>query len=372
MNEAVLSLCCSLGVLMVVSLGYSCIKPNGGQCIKIHLVYFASAICLVAFLPTNIAKYVFTELTVSLVGAMYPVYRATRAVCTPDDDDDKEWLQYWMLGGVLFMITTWVDDVIKQNSVDTIWLGSLLFIFYWLYFPLTCGALVVYEKVTAPYLGPKLKPLQRQMNNFIIYLQQMLSNAFHLYLVWIIFMFLPAGLKRIVAIAIGTVYPTICSITAVATEEIEDDTYWLTYWSVYGCLFLIMDVSEDFLGRIPGFYTLIIFTTIYLMLPMFRGADKIFRKVLVPLAGLHELLVLRDAITIKKQMLKDLDPERAAVVQKSIAKFFDGSTSDSDPSVLKEELMQGWGKIKLPNFKIPFGKAEGGSSDEPTEKTNLV
>lgn len=88
------------------------------------------------------------------------------------------------------------------------------------------------------------------MNNFIIYLQQMLSNAFHLYLVWIIFMFLPAGLKRIVAIAIGTVYPTICSITAVATEEIEDDTYWLTYWSVYGCLFLIMDVSEDFLGHL--------------------------------------------------------------------------------------------------------------------------
>lgn len=277
-----------------------------------------------------------------------------------------------MLGGVLFMITTWVDDVIKQHSVDTIWLGSLLFLFYWLYFPLTCGALVVYEKVTEPYLCPKLRPLQRKMSNFIIYLQQMFANAFHLYLVWIIFMFLPAGLKRIIAIAIGTIYPTICSISAVATEEIEDDTYWLTYWSVYGCLFLIMDITEDFIGRIPGFYTLIIFTTIYLMLPMFRGADKIFRKVLVPLAGLQELLILRDAIVLKKQSLKDLDPERAAVLQKSIAKFFDGSSSDSDPSVLKGELMQGWGKLKLPKIKLPFGKAEGGDGDEPTEKTNLV
>ena len=179
-------------------------------------------------------------------------------------------------------------------------------------------------------------------------------------------MFLPVGFKRIVAISIGTIYPTICSITAVATEEIEDDTYWLTYWSVYGCLFLIMDVSEDFLGRIPGFYTLIIFTTVYLMLPMFRGADKIFRKVLVPLAGLTEMLVLRDAIVIKKQMLKDLDPERAAAVQKSIAKFFDGSSSDSDPLVLKEELQQGWGRIALPKIKLPFG------GDGPTETTNLV
>ena len=318
MKEALITLCSSLGVLLAASLGYKYIKSNDGKCIKIHVAYFASAICLVAFLPTSITKYVFTELTVSLVGAMYPVYRATRAVCSPEEDDDKEWLQYWMLGGVLFMITTWVDDVIKQTSVDTIWLGCLLFLFYWLYFPLTCGALVVYEKVTAPYLGPKLKPLQRQMSNFIIYLQQMLSNAFHLYLVWIIFMFLPAGLKRIIAIAIGTVYPAICSIIAVATEEIEDDTYWLTYWSVYGCLFLIMDITEDFLGKNPGFYTLIIFTTIYLMLPMFRGADKVFRKVLVPLAGLQELLMLRDAMVIKKQMLKDLDPERASVLQKQI------------------------------------------------------
>lgn len=173
------------------------------------------------------------------------------------------------------MITTWVDDVIKQKSIDTIWLGVLLFSFYWLYFPLTCGALVVYEKVTAPYLGPKLKPLQRQMNNFVIYIQQALSNAFHLYLVWIIFMFLPAGLKRIVAISIGTVYPTICSITAVATEEIEDDTYWLTYWSVYGCLFLLMDVVEDFIGRIPGFYTLIIFTTVFNAAHVPRGRQGI-------------------------------------------------------------------------------------------------
>lgn len=140
-----------------------------------------------------------------------------------------------------------------------------------------------------------------------------------------------------------------------------------------------MDVSEDFLGRVPGFYTLIIFTTIYLMLPMFRGADKVFRKVLVPLAGLNELLFLRDSIMIKKQLLRDLPPERAAVLQKSIAKFFDGSSSannsDSDPTVLKEELMTGWSAI-LPKINLPFGNSEkGGDKEEqvePTEKTSLV
>jgi hypothetical protein len=257
-----------------------------------------------------------------------------------------------MFGGVLFMTTTFVDHVIQQDSIHQFWLGSLLFTFYWLYFPLTCGAQVVYEKITAPYLGPKLKPLQISSSTTMIYLQQALSNMIHLYLVWIAFMFFPTGFKRIIAVAIGTVYPTMCSITAVATEDIESDTYWLTYWSVYGCLYLIMYVAEHFLGRIPGFYSLIILTTVYLMLPMFQGADKVFRKILVPLAGLQELLLLRDAMAIKKRMLKDLDPERAAVVEKSIAKFFDGSSADSDPSVLKKELKQGWDNVNEPDLKF--------------------
>ena len=133
--------------------------------------------------------------------------------------------QYWMLGGVLFTLTTWVDDVIGAEKANAIWLGSLLFIFFWLYFPLTCGALIVYDNVTEPFLGPRLRPLQKKMSNFIVYLYQTLANAVHLYLLWIIFMFLPAGLKRIIAVATGTVYPFVCSVTAAATDEIEDDTY---------------------------------------------------------------------------------------------------------------------------------------------------
>ena len=121
------------------------------------------------------------------------------------------------------------------------------------------------------------------------------------------------------------------SVTTATSEEIEDDTYWLTYWAVYGCLFLGMDLTENFFGRVPGYYMVVIFMTLYLMLPMFRGADKVFRKILVPLAGLQELLILRDSILIKKQMLKDLDPERAKFVRKSIAKFFAGDDVDSDP-----------------------------------------
>ena len=77
-----------------------------------------------------------------------------------------------MMGGLLFMLTTWVDDNIKKESVDTKWLGSLLFLFHWLYFPLTCGALLVYEKFTLPVLGPIVKPVQTKMNNIILSIYQ--------------------------------------------------------------------------------------------------------------------------------------------------------------------------------------------------------
>eukprot|EP00956_Cyclotella_meneghiniana_P023645 scaffold46469_cov60-Cyclotella_meneghiniana.AAC.1 len=297
-NDPALWICtiCSFAIVAGVSLSYKFIEPSN----------FGVAFISVVFLPTSVASYIFTELSVSLVGCVYPIYRATKAVCTPGEDDDKEWLQYWMLGGVIFMLTTWVDDVIDAEKANDVWLGSALFLFVWLYFPLTQGSRLVYEKFTDPVLGPHLKPLHAQMNNFILAAYQMLANATHLYAVWIIFMFLPAGFKRVVAIAVGTIYPFVSSVTAAATEDVEDDT----------------------------------------------------------------LLFLRDSIVIKKQMLKDLDPERAALVSKSIAKFFhaeDGETA-TDPVELQNQMMSSWSSLKMPTFKMPFGKSE----EKANEATPLV
>lgn len=238
-----LQIVCSLSMLSVTSLSYKFIEPNSGTDIRSHAIYAAVSFALIAFMPTSIASYIFTELTVTFIGCVYPIYRAIKAVCTPDEDDDKEWLQYWMIGGVLFMLTTWVDDVIDAEKANDVWLGSLLFLFLWLYFPLTCGAKLVYEKVTEPILGPRLKPMHAHMNNFILATYQMLANATHLYAVWIVFMFLPAGLKRIVAIAIGTVYPFVSSVTAAATEDVEDDTVSLLLdlsFALETCIFVLI------------------------------------------------------------------------------------------------------------------------------------
>lgn len=96
-------------------------------------------------------------------------------------------------------------------------------------------------------------------------------------------------------------------------------------------------------------------------------------------------MILRDSIQIKKQLLKDLDAERAAVVRKSIAGFFDrDDDGDADPGVLKAEYMQSWSALNTlkdkaskvkEEFKknLPFGSSPNARDETaPSETTNLV
>jgi len=149
-------------------------------------------------------------------------------------------LRYWTIGGIFYVLT---EVILKefQSKADAYFLKFAIFFVFWLYCPQTYGSLLIDEKITQTYCAPKLRPLLAQMNNIIQNIIQMCTNVSHLYVVWIFFMFLPELFKRLVAIGVGTVYPFVCSVNAIATEEFEDDAYWLTYWSCYGILFIGMD-----------------------------------------------------------------------------------------------------------------------------------
>ena len=239
----------TVGVLAVVALGYHFFESDvfsgrGAGHWKWHVGYWAVALVtiVVSSVAPSISQYIFSDLTQTAVGCALPVYESIRACCSAPEDDDKLWLQYWMLGGLIFMLTTWVDDIMKSETATEYWFENMIFLFYWLYFPKTQGAKLVYERLTKPYLSPLLEPVLGKVDDFLSYLYGLLINAGHLWFLWIIFFFLPRGLKRIVAIFVGTAYPFLSSMAAAATEDIDDDTYWLTYWSVYGVLFLLMDI----------------------------------------------------------------------------------------------------------------------------------
>ncbi len=115
------------------------------------------------------------------------------------------------------------------------------------------------------------------------------------------------------------------------------------------------------MGWIPGFYSLVIAAEVYLMLPMFGGSDKIFRKVLVPLFRLQEILMLKDAFMVKKRVFKDLPPERAAAVRSAIATFFS-----------EEELTNCSKKDLLSVYSGFNASAKPKEEGEPTEASSLV
>lgn len=61
---------------------------------------------------------------------------------------------------------------------------------------------------------------------------------------------------------------------------------------------------------------------------MFRGAEAIFRKVLVPLSGQYESMLLRDAYLVRKQMESNIPDEfRKEVFAKAAKVFTDEPTT---------------------------------------------
>ena len=99
------------------------------------------------------------------------------------------------------------------------------------------------------------------------------------------------------------------------------------------------------------------------MLPMFGGAEKIFRKVLVPLFKLEEYLMLRDAFFVKKRIWSELDADRSIAMRTAIAKLF-AEEDDALGETKKNDLLESYAGILRTN------KKSGGG--EPNEATNLV
>lgn len=103
-----------------------------------------------------------------------------------------------------------------------------------------------------------------------------------------------------------------------------------------------MDWLEEYLGKVPGFYTVVIFFIVYLMLPLFRGADQIFRNILVPITGQHEMLILRDAHLLRLEMEAKVSPERWKEMRKALASSFtggdDGDNEDEEKGVYGSTL----------------------------------
>lgn len=81
----------------------------------------------------------------------------------------------------------------------------------------------------------------------------------------------------------GFAYPCYMSYKAVLTAEKEDDTHWLTYWTVFAVFSLIDFFSERIMSVFPFYWVLKCLFMAWLFLPMTRGADQVFARVVIPI-----------------------------------------------------------------------------------------
>jgi len=337
---------------IVIAALMSKVERTKGKNNFFHLAFVCLAVVFVLVSPEGFHRAVFSPVGIAIVAGIYPCYVSVVAVASPQEEDDKAILQYWLVASILQYFTAWMNILMGKHSSELTsntangevnmiynkwWSGFSFFFLLWLIIPWTDGSYLIHNKITAPFLTPIIEPFAKNFNVFFSALISTSVNGIYIWVFFVAFHWCPDPVKSILTISVGIVYPWICSVVAAHTDEVEDDTYWLTYWSCYGLLFLAMQFIEQYSGSILGFYYVILAATIYLMLPMFQGSEKVFRYVLVPLFGQHEMLILRDAKAIEKQLLRTISKKRVPSVRKAISDRFSRNYSELDPFLPKDE-----------------------------------
>jgi hypothetical protein len=196
--------------------------------------------------------------------------------------------------------------------------------------PFTDGSGLAYDFITKPYIAPVAQKVKSKMESWLgIFL--LVVNTSYLWLLWLTFLSLPEEARRFVTVGLGTVYPMAASTVAITTySSTREERFWLTYWACYTILFVAMDYLENFVGNIRGFYSLCAVATLYLWLPMFRGAEVIFRRVLVPLSGQYETMLMYDAYILRLDLENSIPEKHRGRVLAKAADIFTKLTGKAD------------------------------------------
>ena len=111
----------------------------------VGMTLIITALVIVAY------KFPYGDFATAIIGTVYPCFKSIAALQTKREDDDKEWLTYWIVFGFFTCIDFYASVVL--DMIPYYWLMRLTFLVY-LYFPLTKGALVLHENCIKPLVDP--------------------------------------------------------------------------------------------------------------------------------------------------------------------------------------------------------------------------
>ena len=88
------------------------------------------------------------QIIVCVVCVLYPGLRSIRALITKDENDDKEWLTYWMIFGVVQFLETFFSFILYFIP----YYDYLRLIFFaWMMLPQSLGAGWIHNNVLRPF-----------------------------------------------------------------------------------------------------------------------------------------------------------------------------------------------------------------------------
>lgn len=89
----------------------------------------------------------FSSYVTCLVGTLFPTYLSLKAIESPEEDDDKLFLTYWVVYGLFSIIDLFLGFLVKAFPIYyTIKLAFLI----WLFMPNTKGAIKIYALIIKP------------------------------------------------------------------------------------------------------------------------------------------------------------------------------------------------------------------------------
>ena len=128
------------------------IQKKTGQDPKIILGILGASLllCLVG----NFGSYV-----TCIVGIVLPTYWSIKAIETPEQEDDKQWLTYWAVFAIFTFLDLFAGFIMK--FIPFYFFMKQIFLI-WLFMPNTQGALILYDKVISKLFKKYEKKLDEQ------------------------------------------------------------------------------------------------------------------------------------------------------------------------------------------------------------------